>query len=404
MGIYKIPFLNLQFSALIQRVIFDYSIFALVLFLVLLLGTLIFGRFYCSVICPFGILQESADLIYSKFRSKKESKYEYIAPKPYKYYIAALVLGLYIGGSAVLIKYIDPYTMFGSFATHAAYGTIFTITVLAIVFYKNRIFCSSICPIGTILGLLSRFSPLNIHINDNCINCGACEKNCPVKCINKDNKIVNNENCIKCLKCTSVCPKGAIKYGFKLKYVPFNINKRKALVSGGALALFAGAYALGIKFSKDLYSKIKKIILPAGATDVQTMANKCLNCNLCIKNCPKGILEKANKDCPTIHIEYSKGEHYCDYNCKKCSEVCPSGAIKKITLNEKQNTRIALAYINQYCISCSQCVSKCPKGAISVVEGVTKIDSSKCIGCGICKSVCPMSAIDIFSINKQTEI
>ncbi len=403
-GIYPLKIMNLQYGALLQRIIVDFSVIAIALFALITVFTLIFGRFYCSMLCPFGILQELTNLIYLKLRPKKLPNIEYIKPKPIKYFISALSLGFLAGGSALLIRYIDPYTMFGSFISRTLYGTIFTIVVLALVFYKNRFFCTSICPVGAFLGILSKFSLFKIHINDNCVQCGMCARYCPSKCIDKENKDVKNENCVKCLKCTSVCPKGAIKYGFKIQKPKFNSLRRKSLISIGVLGIFAGAYAMGVKLSKELYSKIKNVILPPGAKNPQTMANKCLNCNLCINNCPNGILVKADSEFPVVHVDYSKGKHFCHYNCNKCSQACPSGAINKISLEEKQNLRIAMASINESCICCLKCVKICPKGAIEIKDGIAKADGTKCIGCGVCASVCPMGAVGIHTIVKQTEI
>ena len=402
-GFYPLHFLNLQITPLIQRNIVNYSLFALILISSIFLLTLLFGRFYCSMLCPFGILQEIVNLIYDKLRKKLPNS-EYIKKTPYKYYVCALSFGLLLSGSALIIKYIDPYTIFGSYISLCKYGLIFTLIILVLVFFKNRLFCTSICPVGAILGILSKFAPFKMYINNNCVKCKMCTRYCPSKCIDIENKNVNNENCVKCLKCTSKCPKGAIRYGLKLNKPKFNIKKRSALISLSAGALFIGAYFAGIKFSKEIYSKIKNIMLPPGAKDSKSMANSCLNCNLCVKNCPQGILVKADKEHPFVHVDFSQGEHFCKYDCKKCSEVCPSGAIKKITLKEKQNTRIAMASINDNCISCKACISKCPKGAISIINNFAHVDGSKCIGCGACVSVCPMSAIEISDIKKQMEI
>ena len=403
-GLYPIRLLDIQIAPLAQRVASDFSKFAIMSLCVLLMFTIFFGRFYCSALCPFGIVQELAILIYNKLKGKKLPNIEYIKKTPYKYFISALTFGALIGGSALFIRYIDPYTLFGSWVTLTKYGIIVGSIIVVLVFFKNRFFCTSICPIGALLGLLSKFAPFKIYIKDECIQCGMCSRYCQSKCIDKDNKTVDNENCIKCLKCTSVCPKGAIKYGLYHNKSKFDISKRKALISTGAFTLFIGSIAIGVKFSKDLYSKFKNIILPAGAKDSQRMANKCLNCNLCINICPNKILKKADSNYPAIHIDYTQGEHYCKYDCNKCSEACLSGAIRKITLKEKQNTRIAMAAINNHCIGCQKCINKCPKGAITLDGEAARIDGSVCIGCGACKAICPMGAIDIYSINKQTEI
>jgi len=403
-GFYPVSFLDLQFSPLIQRCIYDFSVFAFILISLIILSAIIFGRFYCSTLCPFGIAQEVANLIYYKIRNKKLPDVEYTKPKPVKYFISAAVFGFLISGSTILIKYIDPYTIFASWVSLTIYGIIFISAVLILVFFKNRFFCTSICPVGAILGLLAKLSPFGTYMDDNCIQCGMCARYCPSKCIDKDNKKIDNENCIRCLKCISICPKGAMKYGLKLQKPKFNTTKRQSVIKASAALLFIAACGIGIKFSKNIYSKLKDIIVPPGAKNAQRMANKCLNCNLCINNCPMGILQKANSTIPMVHIDYSKGSHYCDYDCKKCSDSCPSGAIKKITLKEKQNIRIAMASINDNCIACSNCVNKCPRGAIKIINSTAKIDASKCIGCGACKAVCPMSAVEIYPIKEQTEI
>lgn len=401
-GFYPFKFLDIEFTPLFQRAVYDYSIFAISLFVGLILFTIFFGRLYCSTLCPFGILQEVFAIIYSKIIKKKTFK----TSKSYifKYFISAITLGSLIAGSAILIRYIDPYTIFASFISLSIFGIIATIIVLALVFFKNRFFCTNICPVGAFLGLISKSSINKININDDCIKCHKCEKSCPSGSIDVENKTVDNETCVKCLKCISICPKSAIKYNNKP--VQFSNNKRTFLTRLGILAFIGAGYAMGIRFSKTIASKVKNIILPAGAIDTNTMANKCLNCNLCINNCPNKILEKANDDFSTVHINYTKGEKYCKFDCNNCSKSCPSGAIKKISLEEKQKTRIAMAIIKDNCISCGNCAKACPKGAITLQE-VGKpaiLDASKCIGCNKCKTVCRIEAIDVVAINKQTEI
>ena len=433
---YPVKFMDIQFTPLLQRLIFDFSIIAAVLFGLVILATLLFGRFYCSTICPFGILQEFAGIIRGK---KKNSLHKNYCPKNsrdkererefgvayetaqprvdlrergkqaaedcfiwFKYLIAGLTFGGLIGGSALLIRYVDPYTNFGSAISLSVFGIIFTLTVLAIVFFKNRFFCTNICPVGCALGIISKFSLNKIYMDENCVKCGICANNCPAGCINHKEKTVDNELCIKCLKCLSVCPKGAIKFG--LQPVRFNPKRRDFLVAGGALALLGAGYAAGLNFAKNIARKVKDVILPAGAMNTNRMANKCLNCNLCINNCPNGILAKADETFSVVHIDYKQGKGYCEFNCNNCSGVCPSGAIKKISLEEKQNTRIAMASISTECVGCGNCVTECPTGAISIVEKKAVVDGSKCIGCGKCATVCKPDAINIFAVNSQSKV
>ena len=152
---------------------------------------------------------------------------------------------------------------------------------------------------------------------------------------------------------------------------------------------------------KAVAAKVKKTVLPAGAGNAEDFANRCLNCNLCVQNCPMQIIKKADGDYPAVHIDYTDG--FCDYDCRKCSEICPSGAIKRLTLAEKQKTQIGLAVINENtCIKCGLCVMKCPRGAISKEDGsFPLINTDECIGCGACQNACPVKAITVMPIEQQ---
>lgn len=404
--VYPVAFLDLQAGPLMQRVLCDFSVYAAVLLGAIFLITLLFGRFYCSTLCPFGILQEIAALIFNRVNEPQE-KY------PYKYFIAALTAGFMIGGSAMLIRYIEPYTTFGSMITLSVFGIILTLAVLALVFFKNRFFCANICPVGTILGLIAKFSVNKIHMDEDiCISCGICSRTCPTGCINYIDNIVDNENCLKCMKCLEACPKQAMQYGIMQKKSEeeekekFSLNRRNLILTASAFVLLGGAIKAGLEISKKLSDKLKNVILPPGSVNESRLLSKCLNCNLCVKNCPNGIIQKGDKNFGAVHINMEKGNKHCKYDCHKCSEVCPSGAIKKLSLEEKQKTRISMAVVNEEkCHSCSSCVIACPTGAISLNDAQKAvIDSSKCIGCGKCRSVCPENGIDIFTINEQQNI
>ena len=398
---YPVKVLDLQFMPLAQRVFIDFSIIAAILFAGIVLLTLLFGRFYCSLICPFGILQELEALV---LRRKKKNT---CTPNyPVKYFIAAICFGLLVSGSVIAFRYLDPYTLFGSAITASLIGLIALAVVLMIVAFKNRFFCTNICPVGTILGLLAKVSLNKIYIRqDSCVSCGMCERSCPSGCIDSKNKTVDNETCVKCLKCLEVCPKGGMKYGIKPKEnVKFNINRRKLLISAGAIALFGCMVKAGLVLKDKAVQKFKDIILPPGAGSEERFANKCLNCNLCVENCPNKIIAKADKDFSVVHLDYTKGA--CKKDCAKCGEVCPSGAIKRLTVEEKQRTRIGMAMIkDNTCIKCGLCADAGPYGAISFTKGnVPTLDATKCIGCGACKNACKTDAIEVFAVKEQTVI
>lgn len=396
---YGIKIFDLQFMPLLQRVIADFSVIALILFLIIAGLTFFCGRIYCSLFCPLGILQEITGFIKQKL-IKKQCREQ--INFPLKYFIAAIVWGILLGGSTIAIKYIDPYTIFGSAMTGTIFGITAVVLVIIAVLLKDRIFCTNFCPVGTILGLISKISLNKIYISEVCVSCGQCERNCPSGCINSKEKKVDNETCIKCLKCLEVCPKGGIKFGIAPKKdVKFSIKRRQLIIAGTALALFGSMIKAGIEIKDKIVEKLKDVILPPGAVNKETFFNKCLNCNLCVENCPQKILVKANDEYGAVHIDYSKG--VCDYNCHKCSEVCPSGAIKKLTLEEKQKTRIAMAMINEdKCSQCGECVKACPVHAIIKENGKPPVlNAMKCIGCGNCKKTCHFGAIEIFPIKEQ---
>lgn len=397
---YPVKLFDVQFAPLLQRVFVDFSFLVLILFAAIVLLTLLFGRFYCSVLCPFGAIQEIFALIFFKKRKNK-----YIKNYPVKYFILAVVFGVLAAQSACLIRYIEPYTYFASAFALGTLGLCAIVAVIVLTFFKNRFFCTNICPVGALLGLISKISLNKIYIKkDDCVMCGSCERNCPSGCINSREKDVDNVTCIKCLKCLEVCPKDSIKFARKPKeQLKFSPKRREIITGAAALALFGVMIKAGIEIKDRVVQKIKDVILPPGAQNGERLVNTCFNCNLCVENCPNKIITKADDDFGAVHIDYSKG--YCEKNCSKCSQVCPCGAIKRLSLEEKQRTRIAMAAIKEdKCVKCGACVRACPCGAIKRTAQGIIIDSSKCIGCAKCKVSCKFDAIERFAIKKQSLI
>ena len=393
---YPLQVFDVQLMALLQRALVDLSLFVGILLAGLLIVTFLFGRIYCSTLCPLGLYQEFLMLLFRRKVSLQKNK-------PYKYFLVAIVFGTLVGGTACLVRLIDPYTLFGSAFSGAWLGLSVLAVLTVLVWFKGRLFCTNVCPVGVLLGLMSKHAVNKIYIeNDKCVSCGLCAAKCPTGSIDFKNKTVDNETCIKCFKCMGVCRRSGIRYGRKPEApVSFNPNRRRLLVGGAVIAVFALAVKSGIDLGKTVAAKIKKVIVPAGAGNAEEFANRCLNCNLCVQSCPMKILKKANGDYPAVHIDYK--DSFCDYNCNKCSQVCPSGAIKRLALAEKQKTQIGLAIIDeQTCIKCGLCVMKCPREAIKREDSdFPLVNANECIGCGACANGCPVKAISIIPIEKQ---
>ncbi len=395
---YPVNLFDIQFTAVLSKVVHEYSVPAVIILSVLLLATILFGRLYCSTICPFGILQEISALIFRRDNEPQKNM-------PYKYFIAAICWGGFIGGTALFIRHADPYAVFGAALSGSILGIIILLCTLSLVFFRNRFFCANICPVGAVLGLISKVSVNKIYMGKDCLACGMCERNCPTGCIDATEETVDNETCVKCLKCLEVCPKEAMQYGIKPKAEEpekFSIKRRELILSASVLVVLGGAIKAGAEIVKRLGSKIKAV-LPPGAGNREKFANTCINCNLCVKNCPNGVIAKADKNCNVVHLDYSKGRHICQVDCNRCSEVCPAGALKKITKEEKQRTQIAYAVIDEkICRTCGICSHDCPAGAIDYEDAkVPKINTEKCIGCGRCALTCPFDVISMVGVDEQ---
>ncbi len=393
---------DIQFTPFLQRLFIDFTVGTVCLFVGIILLTLVFGRFYCSTICPLGLCQEVLMRLFQLFRHKKSI---YRPNTPYKYFWAALAFGLLAGGTIILLKYTDPYAIFASAATGLPYGILLALLITLLVFFKDRFFCTHICPVGAILGLFSKHAIFNVRLNQkDCISCGLCAKKCPTKCIDFKNKKINNENCINCFACLHGCPKNALHFTTKhttSSPIPFDPVRRRFLMTGATIILFGAALKTGGIWIKNTAHKIKEIILPPGAVSPETFANRCINCNLCEQNCPMKIIKKANSAHPTVHIQYNGG--ICDFNCHKCGSICPTGAIKQLTLSDKQKTQIGVAVVDKsICVKCGLCVHVCPRHIIEKeAEQAPVIRPDKCIGCGACQNVCPVQAIHIKAVNHQ---
>ena len=399
----------------------------------LVILTLLFGRVYCSVICPLGVFQDGiAHISVARKRRRKNHKpYGWSPEKKWLRYIVwvVFVAALIIGVQA-FVALLAPYSAWGRivqnlfqpvyiwvnnlfaaianhFDSYAFYSKevwlrslptfiIAVVTLVAIVILAwrgGRTYCNTICPVGTTLGFFSRFAMFRPVIDaDKCKNCKMCEHKCKASCINIAEHKIDYSRCVNCFDCTEECKIGAIEYKFAwgkaagkvcndLQSNPANAtNGRRAFITGAALA--AGSIALSAQEKKtdgglavllDKKAPKREVPLtPAGSRSIKDFYSRCTACQLCVAECPNNVLRPSATLEHLMQPEMSFEKGYCRPECTRCSELCPTGAISKITREEKTRYQVGLAQVNrELCIA------------------------DKGTECGNCARHCPVGAIEL---------
>lgn len=434
--------------------------------------TLVFGRIYCSVVCPLGVFQDFVSWVCGRYKGKKR-RFNYSPAKSILRYsvLAAFVLAMVLGvGSFVAL--LAPYSSYGRIVqnilsplyvlgnnllamlaaradSYAFYErevwlrsvptllvAAVTLVVLVVLAWRNgRTYCNTVCPVGTVLGFLSRFSWLKVGIDGNkCSQCGLCARACKASCIDFKNHKIDYSRCVVCGDCIDKCHKNAMKYGrtavgktaaTKNETVANcagheNGEKngvdasRRSFLLGTALAATAAALAQGKKKVDGGLAVIEDKkqperttpITPPGSLSAENMAHHCTACQLCVSVCPNDVLRPQTSIMKFMQPVMSYERGYCRPECTRCSEVCPAGAIKPITKADKSAIQVGHAvWIRQNClpvadgVECGNCARHCPVGAIMMVSSNPKdaqspkipvVNTARCIGCGACEHLCPV--------------
>lgn len=425
--------------------------------------TLLFGRLYCSVICPLGIMQDGFGMLGKK---AKRNRYGYSAAKNALRYTMLVLMALAIVcGIGVFVALFAPYSAYGRIAqsllapvwawgnnllagwaeAHDSYAfynvdvwlrggvtlgvAVVTLVALGILAWRNgRTYCNTICPVGTVLGFLSRFSLLRPVIDTTkCNGCGLCARNCKAACINSKEHSIDYSRCVTCFDCINKCHKGAISYTFRRTAVVSSSDHAAAMMTDGkkadtsrrqflaVTATMAAAAAvkaqektvdggLAVIEDKKIPERATRIV-PPGAVSLDNLAHHCTACQLCVSACPNGVLRPSTDLETLMQPESSYERGYCRPECTRCSEVCPTGAIVQLTKAEKASTQIGHAvWVKENCVpltdgvECGNCARHCPAGAIQMVESVEGdetspkipvVNTERCIGCGACENLCP---------------
>lgn len=423
-------------------------------FVVVLILTLLFGRVYCSTICPLGILQDVISYLSKKTKIRK--KYKYLkAINWLRYSFLGLALIFLLSGSILVIALLDPYSLFGRiisdifrplllegnnllagllnhFDVYAMYKIdlvslhievlIIPIIFLGLIIWmslkKGRLYCNTICPVGTFLGFLSKYSLFKIKLDTNtCTRCGLCESVCKSGCINTKEQKIDFTRCVGCFNCFTVCPFSSVI--FKRTAIPgiskqqadkneaTDMSKRNFIAGIGlmlsSLPLLSKAQEL-VSYNAHKPVKRNNPVTPPGAESTEKFNNACTACHLCVNACPTQVLQPAVMEyglrgLMQPRMDYHAG--FCNFECTICSEICPTGAILPILLEDKKLTQLGKAnFVKENCIvetegtDCGSCAEHCPTQAVHMVDyennlRIPEVDQDICTGCGACEYACP---------------
>ena len=388
--------------------------------------TLLFGRIYCSVLCPLGIMQDII-IWFSRKISKNKKRFTYsLAWTNLRYAILAMMALSFVTGFALLLGILDPYSIYGRIVTHLLspvwmstnnllamvsdkYELYFIIKktiylqsiealllstvslfVIGFIAWKyGRLYCNTICPVGTMLGTLSRFSLCRISVDTNkCNHCSLCAAKCKSSCIDSKTQQIDYSRCINCFDCIENCRQKALSFTtrFSTKQTEKNTEvsigavSRRQFLTTSALSM-AGAVAVITKATANPFTELAgehSTVLPPGSKSHAHLSKHCTSCHLCVSKCPNQVLKPMSLGygIDTLMqpaMDFRKG--YCDYGCNLCGMICPNHAIKQLSLEQKQNTKIGYAVFDQSrCVvetddvNCGNCAVHCPTKTITMVD------------------------------------
>jgi len=435
-----------------------YSSFFLAILVIV--ATAILGRVFCGWICPLGTLNNIVGTFQKRRSNRAPLKIHWLKYCILIFVVTASLFSLQLAGIfdpiALLIRSLSlsVYPL-ASYAAKATFDTLYNFHIpvlvdisefiyalfkklwlpfqqpfffqsffLGLLFFiilglnlrEKRFWCKYICPLGALLGVLSRFSLLQRTVSEGCNSCGSCTFECQGGAAPDQKEKWHNTECLVCMNCDDICPENAVRFGFlkKSPTAPLDLGKRRVL--GMILAGLAAVPLIRITaINKQAGAGEPRLIRPPGSLEEKQFLERCVKCGECMKVCITGGLQPTFMEAglegiwsPVLVPKVG----YCEYRCTLCGQVCPTGAIKKLEQKEKEKTKIGLAMIDHgrclpyaHATPCIVCQEVCPtpkkaiwleKAKVMNKDGKEQnlnqphVDLELCIGCGLCEAKCPI--------------
>ena len=407
----------------------------------LIVLTLLFGRIYCSTICPMGVFQDAVIALRRtigktarKITRGKRAPHHFSYRKASRLRVVVLVafVAALCAGAQCAVALIAPYSAYGRMVsvvvnptlTLALIGGCTFVVIVLCAWFGGRIWCNAVCPVGSILGLLSSASLFKVRFDaGKCTSCGRCERGCKSMCIDSRNHKIDYSRCVDCFDCLGRCKENALSFSLKPGSEAPDKGRRNFLAASAAI-IGTSAVAKAVETDGGLAVLLPKQeperkgrLVPFGAKGEDNFYSHCTACQLCVSSCPNKVLKPSSDLEHLAQPKMSYTDGFCRPECTICSNVCPAGAILPVkTREEKFNVRIGTARINEeLCVvrtkgdKCGNCAAHCPAGAIRMVreEGlanpVPAVIETRCIGCGECEYLCPARPVSAIVVDGLEE-
>lgn len=434
--------------------------------LVVVVITILMGRVFCGWFCPMGTILDVSDRLFHRSRPRQTKwrfphlKYAILAGvlvsslftmqgaylfdpislltrsivisvfSPLQMGIQALLGQLYAWSSSsfgplassslFLSDRISTWQIAGSAQVYYRESFLILAIFLGIVALNSlskRFWCRNICPLGALLGLLSRIPIIKRTVNSECVECGKCTRDCKMGAILENPRLARLSECVECYDCVPACPKKAQSFRLIAKSKgkeerQVDLSRRRLLQGAGIGLAFAAMakidpgrkhpqQAPGIQLSSE------SLIRPPGALPEDEFVNRCVRCGTCMKACPTGGLQPAIYEggiegfwTPVLVPKIG----CCTQECNACGQVCPTAAIRPFKFEEKKGISIGRAMVDKSrCLAwsggrkCLVCREYCSYHAIEAQAahgvGCPVVDNDKCVGCGACENACPIQPV-----------